>query len=282
MNQTAKEILTTIQNLFGDEIFHEPGKLKAAMADLFAGDGYKKSRNLLNIAFADLRAYSRIISLERTSPLIIDILSKEMSRDYDILEPSARAVISCIGEIAGITPSDEPFVISPAHKIHLTEPLVIGDVVFFGKHYWRVLKVNEIQATVICEEIIGFRRYDHHDKCRDWLSSELRQYLNETFYNKFTPADRARIMPIKNDHSHDPERSTIDNISLLHPSDANILFDDNIDRICKYNKNPCSWWLLSDPGTNSRNATIVTTTGKISDLAAAAEGGIRPVICIKL
>jgi len=281
MKGNIKEILTTMQDLFGDEIFHDAGRLKAAMADLFAGGGYKKSRNLLNIAFADLRAYSRMMAIERRAPLIVDILAKEMSRDYDILETSAWAVISCIGEIAGIVAGDAPGAVRLSFEADQLAPLTVGDTVFFGKYYWRVLRVVDEIALVICEEIIGLRRYGQSD-CRDWFSSEIRQYLNETFYSKFTPTDKKRVIQAHNHHSHDEARDTLDYVSLLNPGDANILFDDNADRVCKYNSNNCSWWLLSDPGTNSRNGAIVTSSGKISDLTAGAEGGIRPVLRLKI
>ncbi|MCL2170548.1 MAG: DUF6273 domain-containing protein [Defluviitaleaceae bacterium] len=283
MREVFREMLGAILDIFGDEIFSEPARLRAVMADLYAGDGYRKCRNLLNIAFGELNAYGRLRAIGQTSPQLVDILSKEMSRDFDILDSSAWAAIGSIGEILGIDAGEDGNISPPSVTFYnppAADLFSVGDMVYFGKYYWRVLRVTDFGTLIITDEIIGSRAFGGAD-CRDWFTSELRQYLNETFYSKFSLSDRARIKQAQNRHSFDSERDALDYVSLLTPADAAILFDDNVDRSCTYNGAKSGWWLLCDPGSNNRNAHIVLKDGKISSLAAHLEGGVRPVLWLK-
>ncbi|MDR1422294.1 MAG: protein kinase, partial [Coriobacteriales bacterium] len=66
-----------------------------------------------------------------------------------------------------------------------------GDVVSFGDYSWRVLAVEDGQALLITEDLIGLRRFD--DDSNDWATSEIRAWLNGEFLSGFTPNEQQQI-----------------------------------------------------------------------------------------
>lgn len=70
----------------------------------------------------------------------------------------------------------------------------IGDKIVFDKYEWRVLDIQNNTALIITEYIIEQRAY--HDAYIDitWADCSLRKYLNDEFYDKFTAADKSRII----------------------------------------------------------------------------------------
>lgn len=74
----------------------------------------------------------------------------------------------------------------------------VGDKIVFDKYEWRVLDIQGNTALIITEYIIEQRPY--HDAYKDitWADCSLRKYLNDEFYESFTAADQARIIPVIN------------------------------------------------------------------------------------
>jgi len=74
----------------------------------------------------------------------------------------------------------------------------IGDEITFGKYKWRVLDVQNNAVLIVTEHIIETRPY--HNKYVDvtWADCALRKYLNSEFYDAFSEADKARIIPTIN------------------------------------------------------------------------------------
>jgi formylglycine-generating enzyme required for sulfatase activity len=108
MKNTIKQILETLKNTFGDSIFTDPKRFKAALADVRIESDGKKIRNLLNIAICDIRAYSRLEKAFANKNLfVVDNLVMEMSDDYTIKEDAAKIVIECIAELLGHAPEVE-------------------------------------------------------------------------------------------------------------------------------------------------------------------------------
>lgn len=70
----------------------------------------------------------------------------------------------------------------------------VGDTFLFGCHIWRVLDVQGNNALVITEYIIGTRTFHYEFTEVTWETSEIREYLNGTFLNAFSEAERARIV----------------------------------------------------------------------------------------
>jgi len=106
----------------------------------------------------------------------------------------------------------------------------IGEIVEFGGIQWRILDVQDGRALLLSEYILEHRRYNDiawHDIT--WETSTIRQWLNNEFYNRFTPAKRVQIVEtnvITNDNpwfDTPGGNNTIDKIFLL-----------SIDEIAKY------------------------------------------------
>lgn len=70
-----------------------------------------------------------------------------------------------------------------------------GDQIVFWGHLWRVLNTPNNTALLITEHIIDQRAY--HDKFGDVTWTDC-AYLNGAFYETFSKADRAKIVPAVN------------------------------------------------------------------------------------
>ena len=112
---------------------------------------------------------------------------------------------------------------------------------------WRALKVEGNRAYVISEYGLDRVQFNSSfDKGNDWYSSDLRAWLNDTLLPRaFSPSERRRISEV----------------TCLSVSEAQTLFQNCKDRLCKptthtYEQGAyvndstggCWWWLRS-PGT---------------------------------
>ena len=101
-------------------------------------------------------------------------------------------VLACIVGLVFILQIMLPYglrgLLPPTHGVQ------VGDIIPFGDHYWRVLDVQRYRALIITENVIGQRWYNLEFTNVTWETSDIRQYLNSTFLNTFSGADRARIL----------------------------------------------------------------------------------------
>ena len=68
-----------------------------------------------------------------------------------------------------------------------------GDKIDFDRYEWRVLDVQKDRALIMTEEIVEQRAYHNRSSDVTWADCELRAYLNGTFYDGFSEANRSRI-----------------------------------------------------------------------------------------
>ncbi len=198
----------------------------------------------------------------------------------------------------------------------------VQDKSMFGAHEWRVLAIQNNAALLLTEYIIEMRPY--HDAYTDitWADCSLRAYLNNDFYNQFSEADRARIIPVTNTNPDNHWYGTTggadtqDKIFLLSLEDvACRYFGDSsallynprnnqrywFERKDKNNPNrkttPLgqawnSWWWLRTPGRVGVKAVYVHGDGNIGiqgnnilkgNLAdGECRGGVRPALWVKV
>ena len=74
--------------------------------------------------------------------------------------------------------------------------VTIGEIIEFGSYSWLVLDVQDNHALIITEHAHILRGGGYwHDVWGPitWEASSIRRYLNDTFYNRFSAADRMRI-----------------------------------------------------------------------------------------
>jgi len=82
-----------------------------------------------------------------------------------------------------------------------------GDTMRFGRHYWRVLDVQDGKAFLLAESIIGRRAFSDELmpwELRTWRDSSIRHWLNSDFYMSFTYTERARIAETNLTHNNNP------------------------------------------------------------------------------
>jgi len=189
----------------------------------------------------------------------------------------------------------------------------VGDLIDFGGREWRVLDVQDGSALILSDRIVTRRGVHPQNVSITWESSEIRGWLNGSFYqNTFTSDEQARIAETRitnNDHpwfGTPGGINTIDKIFLLsveevvnffgdsgelaipQPSShgfisdtynyARMAFDDGGEAFC--------WWLRT-PGYRSSNVSKVGFDGHL-DLHMGGtwlsfDGiGIRPALWLYL
>ncbi len=196
----------------------------------------------------------------------------------------------------------------------------IGNIIQFGNYDWRVLDVQNNCFLMITEHIIEQRSY--HDAYVDitWADCSLRKYLNGEFYEKFSGADKARIITVFNKNMDNQwygtkgGADTADNIFLLSIEDvackyfgdsSELLYspkknkrywferkDINNSRRIAATKEAIWWWWLRSPGRVGVKAAYVHGDGNIgiqgnnilkgnlSD--GRCTGGVRPALWLKM
>ena len=187
----------------------------------------------------------------------------------------------------------------------------VGEIIRFGGYYWRVLNVEGNQALVISEYVLFYRQYHHIWEPVTWETSDIRYYLNNDFFNRFSPEDRARIATatvINNDNQWfgtPGGNDTSDRIFLLSIEEVVRYFGDsgqlgnrldnmnwirdeyNEARIAKDLGGSASWWWLRSPGIHPGGAAAVYFNGylRLDGRVVFVEGvggGVRPALLLNL
>ncbi|MCL1995586.1 MAG: DUF6273 domain-containing protein [Defluviitaleaceae bacterium] len=180
----------------------------------------------------------------------------------------------------------------------------IGDIINFGQYKWRILKLsNNGTALIISVEIVSKMAYHNRKIGVTWERSDIRKYLNTTFYDKFSTLQRQAITftdiqnPFNEKYFTQGGISTVDKVFLLSIDEARKYFKTNLDRVAKIGREPIWWWLRS-PGSHPDHAAFVYGSGSISldgevSLYSYANqngmrfigyrvGGVRPAMVINI
>lgn len=196
----------------------------------------------------------------------------------------------------------------------------IGDIINFGNYDWRVLEVQNNKALIITEYIIEQCSYQDAYVDITWADCSLRKYLNGEFYDKFSEADKARIVSVLNKnldnqwYGTNGGVDTSDNIfllsieevackyfgdssALLHSPKKNKRYwferkdENNGKRVAATNEEIWWWWLRSPGRVGVKSAYIHgdgnigiqgnnILIGNLSD--GRCTGGVRPALWLKL
>ena len=186
--------------------------------------------------------------------------------------------------------------------------LKAGDIIEFGSYpyeadgtkkpvEWRIPeKKADGTALVISKYGLDARRFDASSNY--WENSEIRQWLNNDFYNKaFKNPDKSLIMETRLEQ-------TSDKMFLLSIKEAEKYFSSDRDRIClptpyaKTNKTKTGrpvgtsadyggscWWWLRSPGSDQLRAALVDIDGFVDaygDDVVDVLGGVRAALKINL
>lgn len=193
--------------------------------------------------------------------------------------------------------------------LHLAEAKE-GELVEFGHYYtddqvskqpiiWRVFKNNELEhkVTMLAEYCLDSKQYNDGPKPSEWITTEIRKWLNKTFLNEaFNEAeqkylssdasgDRIRLLKLNEAQSvfnSDEDRKAI-------PTNFAILKGASTKNHTKDGQKTCWWWLICEKpeklswgisrGGEVRNGSSFTQWNKGYE-ANTRGGGVRPVITI--
>lgn len=181
---------------------------------------------------------------------------------------------------------------------------------------WRVLNVEEDRVLAISEKILDARQFDSNDaQGADWASCDLREWLNDSFYNTaFSAADKEHVMMCMNPSYKNPDfkkitgPETVDYVFCLsiyeteeyvRKSFVTMLAEPTRYARDKIISAPCStinpnevisdpnakrpWWLR----TNGRDywlASIILESNEIAyrgRVVTAEDIGVRPAIFLE-
>ena len=138
-----------------------------------------------------------------------------------------------------------------------------GDKISFGSYEWRVLEVKNNTALIITEYIIEQRAYHNAYKDITWADCSLRKYLNGEFYDRFTVADKSRIIPVLNKNSDNQwygskgGSDTQDSIFLLSIEEAVCrYFGDSSSKLYNPGRNQRYWFERKDENNSKRIARL--------------------------
>ena len=157
----------------------------------------------------------------------------------------------------------------------------------FGGYNWRVLETRGNKALLLSDRVLSLQKYHDTFEGITWQNSDLRHYLNTTFYEIFSPLEQSKITETKVRNHGNPwfvtgsGPDTMDKIFLLSVEETIKYFGDSgqlkvpgskffIDDI--YNdarRAVCadgspSRWMLRTPGNFPYLVATVTTEGKIA------------------
>ena len=193
----------------------------------------------------------------------------------------------------------------------------VGDVIIFGEYEqdnktssgkeeieWKVLdKDTDGNLFVISVNALDCRDYHSSVAKVTWETSDIRQWLNNDFYNSaFDESQRSKIKTTtlenkdNNDYDTDGGNNTEDKIFLLSIDEAKTYMPKTIDRICNATKyaesqgsqlesltRSCRWWLRS-PGSTQFNASFVKVDGLIFQMGVPVsieKRSVRPAMWLE-
>ena len=227
-----------------------------------------------------------------------DLLQTEFTYDFD-----DTAVTTTAAAVTTTVPQTSSFA-----------SLQVGDTFKFGSYdqdgvdgaepiEWIVLDLDGDTAMATSRYGLECRAYHNSIEHVTWEKSDLRKWLNGTFYNSaFTAQEKEQICEALLDNDDNLRykvsggAQTEDRVFLLSVSEVTALMpsesarvlpptkhaSDNGTKPGEKNKNGC-WWCLRSPGAGPDMCMIVTSNGHIPDrgeMVNADSGAVRPAIWI--
>jgi hypothetical protein len=146
----------------------------------------------------------------------------------------------------------------------------VGDTVYFGDIYWRVLDVQGRQALLISKDALESRPYNESAAAATWETCSLRAYLNGEFLNThFSTEEQGRIVLSTVANDNNPEydtpggSDTEDKVFLLSIDEAERYFASDYDRSADGSYGTSAWWWLRSPGGALSRAASVNYGGSV-------------------
>lgn len=190
----------------------------------------------------------------------------------------------------------------------------VGDIINFGGIKWRILDVQDDRKLLLSEYVLFERAYHETHEAVTWATSTIRRYLNNNFYNRFSQAERTRIVETRLENNNNPWFSagvggndTNDKIFLLSVDEVVRYFGDsggiqnwtreqrtfnnaltdqyNGLRIAYDQYGEAAMWWLRTPGFNRDVATGIRPNGDIyidGAIVSVSVFGVRPAMWLRM
>lgn len=167
----------------------------------------------------------------------------------------------------------------------------IGNSIVFGVYQWKIMDIKDDKMLILTDQIIEQR--DYHDQKEEitWEHSEIRNFLNHEFLERFNASDKQRILTTHNKNANNPwyasygGNDTVDQVFLLsldevvrlYFGDSSRLLDfpkknqrywferkdeNNIKRRARF-MDSSWWWWTRTPGKNNKVSTYIHGDGNI-------------------
>ncbi|MCL2634966.1 MAG: DUF6273 domain-containing protein [Oscillospiraceae bacterium] len=153
----------------------------------------------------------KLLSLLLTLSLILTFAACDTTDEPDNETTAADEIVT---ETTTATTTAKPATTDLTPK---PDPIVAGGIIQFGEYDWRILEVRDDRILIITDKIISKRNYYYYPDYSedfwfdnsismeeqynrvgsDWSKSDIREWLNDNFYNSFNQADRQRIFRTK-------------------------------------------------------------------------------------
>ncbi|MFF4838349.1 DUF6273 domain-containing protein [Streptomyces sp. NPDC001315] len=124
-----------------------------------------------------------------------------------------------------------------------------------------------------------------------WEDSELRSYLNGTFYDTFSVDDQSQIISTRIGSSPNTDYKTLagsdmtDNVFVLSQQEYETYIGTDQTLVSALNASGSKWWWLRTPGVDQRYAVFANSAGFVASygrLVTNPLGGVRPAMWIKI
>ena len=136
-----------------------------------------------------------------------------------------------------------------------------GGKIVFGEYEWRVLDIQDNTALIITENTIEWHPYHNAYVDITWADCSLRKYLNGEFYERFSEADKAKVIPVTNKnldnqwYGTNGGADTQDKIFLLSVEEAACkYFGDSSEKLYNRGKNHRYWFHGKPDENNSKRS----------------------------
>jgi len=163
--------------------------------------------------------------------------------------------------------------------------IATGGRVWFGKEIWRVLDVQGDRALIITENVIRKSKYNAEETPTSWESCTLRKYLNETFFDTFSPNEKSVIVEttlVNSYYNGTPEKDTVDKIFLLSSDELDQYFKSyHWSEAYHYTGSPRGWWLRTLAYPN-KALLVLGDGGVYIGINNTYRNGIRPALFLDI
>ena len=161
----------------------------------------------------------------------------------------------------------------------------VGDVITFDAYDWYIIGKSDDGVTLLMKNNLMTKAYNDSYTAVTWEDSTLRTYLNDTFYNSFSPENKKKIALTHNTNPNNPDygtsggEDTDDYIYLLSIKEAQDLSTALGADVMKAS----SWWWLRSPGDFLDYAAGVGVGGDVYTGGSRVfnERGVRPALNLK-